>query len=142
MIKISKITDYAIVVLASLAVARGEVLTATSISRSTQLPEPTVSKVLKLLSKGSVISSVRGAAGGYRMERSATSISMREIITALDGPIAVTTCADPSGGDDCQIQGVCPMKRGWQKLNFAVASAFDTVSLADMIDVNCCRKAG
>jgi FeS assembly SUF system regulator len=132
MLKISKLSDYAIVVLSRLAVERGEVLTTSNLSSETGIPEPTVSKVLKLLSKQKIVISVRGANGGYRLERAPTHITVTELITALEGPIALTTCLDEEK-NDCMIDALCPLKGGWGKVNRAVKSALDEVALSDLL---------
>ncbi len=79
-----------------------------------------------------MITAHRGAAGGYKLMRPATEISVASIIEAMDGPIAITDCAE--GGDqDCRIQTLCPMSGGWNKVNHAVRGALETVTLADMM---------
>jgi len=132
MIKLSKLSDYAIVVLSRLAVDRGRVLTTSVLSAETGIPEPTVSKVLKLLSKQKIVLSIRGASGGYMIERNPTEITVTELITALEGPIALTTCLDTTHSD-CMIDALCPLKGGWNKVNIAVKEALDKVALADLL---------
>ena len=132
MIKLSKLSDYAIVVLSRLAAEKGDVMTTALLSSETGIPEPTVSKVLKLLSKQKIVLSVRGANGGYMMERCPKDITVTELITALEGPIALTDCVD--GRDtDCMITSLCPLKGGWNKVNMAVKNALDQVALADLL---------
>ena len=131
MIKLSKLSDYAIVVLSRLAAERGEVLTTATLSSETGIPEPTVSKVLKLLSKQKVVISVRGASGGYMMDRCPKDITVTELITALEGPIALTRCS--GAHTDCMIDKQCPLKGGWNKVNTAVKEALDKVALADLL---------
>lgn len=132
MIKLSKLSDYAIVVLSRLAVEKGEVMTTSMLSSETGIPEPTVSKVLKLLSKQKIVISVRGPNGGYKMERTPADITVTELITALEGPIALTNCLEPSH-NDCMIDALCPLKGGWHKVNMAVKSALDKVALSDLL---------
>jgi FeS assembly SUF system regulator len=132
MIKLSKLSDYAIVVLSRLAGEQGEVLTTSLLSTETGIPEPTVSKVLKLLSKQKIVVSVRGANGGYAMERCPKEVTVTELITALEGPIALTTCLDDTH-KDCMIDTLCPLKGGWQKVNNAVKDALDKVMLSDLL---------
>lgn len=140
MIKLSKLSDYAIVVLSRLAAEKGDVMTTALLSSETGIPEPTVSKVLKLLSKQKIVISVRGANGGYMMERCPKDITVTELITALEGPIALTECVD-GGHTDCMIDSLCPLKGGWNKVNMAVKNALDQVALADLlIPVNRKRK--
>lgn len=132
MIKLSKLSDYAIVVLSRLAAEKEGVLTTAALSVETGIPEPTVSKVLKLLSREKIVISVRGANGGYRMERCPKDITVTELITALEGPITLTECVD-GGHTDCMIETLCPLKGGWNKVNMAVKSALDKVALSDLL---------
>ena len=132
MIKLSKLSDYAIVVLSRLAAEKGDVMTTGLLSSETGIPEPTVSKVLKLLARQKIVLSVRGANGGYMMERCPKEITVTELITALEGPIALTECVD-GGHTDCMIDSLCPLKGGWNKVNMAVKEALDKVALADLL---------
>lgn len=132
MIRLSKLSDYAIVVLSQLARESGRLVSASGLSDSTGIPEPTVSKVLKLLAKSDIIVSTRGAAGGYMMERSPEEITVRELIVALEGPIAVTSCVDESD-TQCGIGHMCPMKGRWQKVNRAIMNTLDDMSLTELL---------
>lgn len=132
MIKLSKLSDYAIVVLSKLASQQGDVLTTSALADETGIPEPTVSKVLKLLSKQKIVTSVRGASGGYVLERNPKDITVTDLITSLEGPIALTSCVE-RGNTDCMIDTLCPLKGGWLKVNKAVKDALDTVALADLL---------
>ncbi len=132
MIRLSKLSDYAVVVLSHLARGEGKLVTAAELAEATAVPEPTVAKVLKLLVRGGIIVSVRGAAGGYMMERCPREISIRELIVALEGPIAVTSCLE--GGDsECQLTGVCSMQGRWQKVNSAILKTLDAMPLSDLL---------
>lgn len=132
MIRLSKLSDYAVVVLSQLARDAGRVVSASGLAESTGIPEPTVSKVLKVLVKGDIIVSIRGAAGGYMMARSPDDITVRELIVALEGPIAVTSCLEESN-DLCGISSLCPMKGRWQKVNRAIMNTLDEMFLSDLI---------
>ncbi|MBT8075339.1 MAG: Rrf2 family transcriptional regulator, partial [Gammaproteobacteria bacterium] len=92
MLRISKMTDYAIMVMVELHGLRGEVLSAHALAERSHLELPTVSKVLKLLVKTDLVASYRGPSGGYSLERDAEEISVAEIIAAIEGPIAMTEC--------------------------------------------------
>lgn len=141
MIKLSKLSDYAIVVLSRLASERGEVVTTSTLSGDTGIPEPTVSKVLKLLAKQQIVISVRGANGGYKMDRAPADITVTEMITALEGPIALTSCIE-HGNNDCMIDTLCPLKGGWQKVNMAVKDALDKIALSDLLVPVRAKKRG
>lgn len=132
MIRLSKLSDYAVVVLSQLARDSGRVVSASGLAESTGIPEPTVAKVLKVLVKGNIVASTRGASGGYTMERSPADISVRELIEALDGPIAVTSCIEEHN-TDCGISHVCAMRGKWHKVNSAIVSTLDEMSLTELL---------
>ncbi len=132
MIKLSRLTDYAVTLLTQLVSEDKGIWAASDLSEKSSLPLPTVSKILKQLAKSGVICAQRGAAGGYKLTREASEISVASIIEAMDGPIAITDCSE-GGEQDCRIQSLCPMSGGWNKVNQAVRGALVTVSLADMI---------
>jgi len=120
MLRISKMTDYAIMVMVELHASRGEVLNAVALSERSQLELPTVSKV----------ESFRGANGGYSMERKALDISVAEIIAAIEGPIAMTECSVEEGL--CAQEAICSLRGNWQRISIAIAKAMAGVSLAEM----------
>lgn len=131
MFRLSRLTDYGVVVLSRLAMLEGQTMTAPELSSATALPLPTVSKVLKLLAKADVISSQRGTQGGYSLDRPADRVTVAEIVEALEGPVALTACVEASD-DACNVERLCPMRGGWEKLNEAVRSALESVTLADI----------
>jgi FeS assembly SUF system regulator len=130
MLRLSKLTDYAVVVLVRLAGADG-VQTSPGIAASTGIPEPTVAKVLKILSSGGLVTSQRGARGGYRLHRSLSDIPIADVIGAIDGPIALTACVDGSV-TECESQALCPMRGRWDPVNDAIHQALTSITLADM----------
>jgi len=136
MIKLSKMTDYAVVILADMAerrtVSNDAQTSAAMIAQSTKLPEPTVSKVLKLLARNKIITSVRGANGGYSLNKSPDQINMALVITATDGPIALTACVEQSN-ECCDRADNCSIKGQWNPVNKAMVSALENVSLSEMI---------
>ena len=130
MLRISKLTDYAILVMVELNEKHGEVLNAQAVAGHTHLELPTVSKVLKLLSKSKLVQSFRGINGGYSMDRAAGSISIAEIIAAIEGPIAMTECSAAIGL--CSQEQVCNLRSNWRLISSAVARAMEGVTLAEM----------
>ena len=130
MLRISKMTDYAIMVMVELHASKGDVLSAHALAERSHLELPTVSKVLKLLVKAGLVDSYRGASGGYRLERKAQDISVAEIITAIEGPIAMTECSVEEGL--CAQESICSLRGNWQRISVAVATAMEGVSLAEM----------
>lgn len=133
MIRVSKMTDYSVVILSCFVAATpGQLLNASELSTRTHLPLPTVSKILKMLTKAKILKSQRGVQGGYSLERYADDISVAEIVTAIDGPIALTACVDTSEDMECSVEPLCPMSGGWDKLNGAVRTSFERVSLREI----------
>jgi FeS assembly SUF system regulator len=130
MLRLSKLTDYGVVVLVQLA--HGEcVQTAPGIARATGIPEPTVAKVLKTLAGSDLVASQRGARGGYRLARPLHDMPIADVITAIDGPITMTACVE-GGGGGCEATGLCPVRGRWDRVNDAIHQALLTITLADM----------
>jgi FeS assembly SUF system regulator len=139
MLRLSKLTDYAVVVLIRLSehdgMASDLVQTTPGIALATGVPEPTVAKVLKALATAGLVASQRGARGGYRLQRSLSAISIAGVIAAIDGPIALTACVDGSSGC-CDVQGLCAMKGRWDLVNSAIRESLTAITLADMRDAS------
>jgi FeS assembly SUF system regulator len=131
MFKLNRLTDYAVVVMSQMARRLDQVRTAPQIAQETGVPLPTVAKLMNALANGSLITSRRGAGGGYTLVRPAAEITVAEIIQALEGPIALTACVDGSA-DGCDVESLCPMRGNWNKVNRAIHGALSQVTLADM----------
>ncbi len=130
MLRLSKLTDYAVVVLVRLARTDG-VQTSPGIAATTGIPEPTVAKVLKTLAAGGLVASQRGARGGYRLLPPRGAIPTADVIAAIDGPIALAACVDGSL-TECESQGLCPVRGRWDPVNDAIHQALSSITLADM----------
>jgi FeS assembly SUF system regulator len=130
MLRLSKLTDYAVVVLVRLADGEG-VQTSPGIAATTGVPEPTVAKVLKSLAGSGLVTSQRGARGGYRLAKPLAAIPVSDVIAAIDGPIALTACVE-GGAGGCEAERLCPVRGRWDPVNDAVVEALSAISLADM----------
>jgi FeS assembly SUF system regulator len=143
--RISRLTDYGIVLLAQMASsgetnpqaageacpgAEGASHNARSLAAQTRLPAPAVSKILKALARAGILSSHRGAKGGYRLARAPESISVVDMITALEGPVGITECSIHPGS--CAQEASCHVRDPWQRINVAVREALADVTLADL----------
>jgi FeS assembly SUF system regulator len=131
MIRLSKLADYGVVLMTRMANRPDEVHNTMDLSLLTGLPTPTVSKVLAKLGRHGVLRSVRGAKGGYRLARSPQNISIADIISAIEGPIALTQCMEHALGC-CDIEPLCPSRYGWQVINDTVRRSLEGVSLAEI----------
>ena len=129
MLRISKLTDYAILIMVELTRV-GEMLSAHALAERIGVEVPTASKVLKLLAGSGLLESFRGANGGYRVSRRAGDISVAEVIAAIEGPIAMTECSIEEGL--CSQEDSCELRGNWQRISLAVADALQRVTLAEM----------
>ncbi len=131
MIRMSKETDYGIVVLAYFASAQeGLKQNAREVAMESQLPLPMVRKILKILAREGLLVSQRGAKGGYRLTRGGERISIAEIVTAMEGPLAMTECIEAPG--ECRHEPVCGVRTSWQKINEVVFQALNNMTLSDL----------
>ena len=131
MIRISKLTDYCIVLLTHLAKdAERAVYSTRELAEESRLPLPTVEKLLKRLSRSDLLISERGANGGYRLAREAHRITIADVIASLEGPIGLTECV--AHAEACGLEGICPTKTHWKKINDAILGALSGLTLAEM----------
>ncbi len=131
MLRVTKLTDYATVVLTVLAARPGEVLSAADLAEQSGLEPPTVSKLLKPLAQAGLVEGLRGVHGGYRLARDAAEISLIAIVEAMEGPLAMTECSQQDG--HCGIAHQCSVRSNWRLINDVVADALRGVTLAQML---------
>ena len=136
MLRVSKLTDYATVVMTVLAGTSDpsqaeSVLSAQDLALRARLELPTVSKLLKQLAHAQLVESFRGVNGGYRLARTPAQISIADIIIAIEGPIGMTECSAHAGV--CDHEPHCGVRVNWQRINLAIGQALASVSLADML---------
>ncbi len=130
MLRISKLTDYGTMILVYLAAQTSEVCSANDVANGTRIALPTVQKLLKVLARGDLVRSLRGAEGGYALSRTPEDISAAEIVDVLEGPLSITECSMTDS--QCELEDGCPVGDAWQKINRTIRSALDTVTLADL----------
>lgn len=129
MLRLSKLTDYAVVLLTRL---EGEgVQAAPDLAAATGIAEPTVAKVLKILAGAGLVEGLRGARGGYRLNRPIAQLPLTEVIAAVDGPIALTACVDSAVGL-CEAENTCPVRGRWDPVNRAIQEALSGITVADL----------
>jgi len=131
MIRIGKLTDYALLIMSEIAKEPHSVLSATLLAECLHLTPPTVSKILKMLSDAELVSSVRGAEGGYHLARSAETITVGDIIAAMEGEMAMTECCEKSRL--CAIDSLCTMRENWRKINSMVQALLNQFTILDML---------
>jgi FeS assembly SUF system regulator len=128
MLHLSKLADYATVIMSQMAVQQDTAVSAASLAESLGIPLPTVAKLLKLLAKGGLLVSVRGGKGGYLLSRNAAAISLADVIAVIDGTPGLTQCISAPG--TCQLESQCGMRNNWSAINQVVIGALAGVSLA------------
>jgi len=130
MLRMSRITDYGIVLLTHLAAGEPGPHNARELADAAHLPQPVVSKILKALAREGFLASHRGIKGGYSLARPATEVSVVDVIDALEGPIALTQC----GVGACEREASCRVRAPWQRINRVVRSSLADVRLADLVE--------
>ena len=131
MIRITREADYGFVLMTCMAQADGQPRSAAALAQQRQLPLPMVSKILKALARAGLLVSQRGAQGGYNLARPPAEISAADIISALEGPIAITECSDDAH-DGCARQDFCEVSGHWSRINQAIYNALRGISLLEM----------
>lgn len=133
MFRLSKMTDYGIVLLAHLAKNReATTQNARELAAAVDLPLPVVSKILKSLARRGVVESHRGSKGGYELLQAPGEITVANMVEALDGPVALTQCN--LGPHACEHEGNCAVRDPWHVINRVVEVALSKITLADLID--------
>lgn len=126
--------DYAVVMMSAAARHRcGTRLSATLLAEETGVPLPTAQKLMQRLAGAGLLSSLRGTGGGFKLTRPAAAINLADIIEAIEGPIAMTTCVDEHR-DDCAFDGHCQTKPHWGAINGAVRGALAAVPLTQLAE--------
>lgn len=107
-------------------------LSAARVAELTAIPAPTVAKLMGTLARGGLLTASRGVSGGFTLSRDPALISVAQIVEAVDGPIALTSCV---GNDttECAMEGHCAIRGRWGPINQAVRGALAAVTLADLV---------
>ena len=130
MLRLSKMTDYGTLVLAQMSRRPDAVHTAAELSDATQVGAPTVSKLLKQLTRGGLLNSQRGANGGYALARPPAEITAADIIDAIEGHVGITECA--TDHSNCELEANCHVGTAWQRINVAIREALRDVTLMEL----------
>lgn len=131
MIRIGKLTDYAMLVLARMAQEPDSIRSASALAEALHLTPPTASKVLKILSDAGLVTSVRGADGGYRLARPSANITVADVISAMEGELAMTECCENISM--CAIDSMCKLRENWRKINKMVHGLLDGITIDHMM---------
>ncbi|MFY2762951.1 SUF system Fe-S cluster assembly regulator [Arenimonas sp. MALMAid1274] len=138
MLRVTKLTDYATVVLTVLAGQADRVWSAAELAERARLELPTVAKLLKPLAHAGLVESFRGANGGYRLSRPAAEISLIAIVEAIEGPLGMTECSGEHSS--CEHESHCGVQTHWRRVNDVIAEALGNISLAELMPPPAARK--
>jgi FeS assembly SUF system regulator len=132
MIRLGKLTDYAVLLMSQMARAPiTKWYTARELSEECHLPMPTVGKLLRVLLRSGLLRSHRGIKGGYVLARRAEHIRLTEIISAMEGPLALTQCSSETS-DACSLEPSCPVRDNQRIISQAIRGALERVMLSDL----------
>lgn len=131
--RLTHLADYAVVMMTAAARRSGDTrLSATDLAEDTGVPLPTAQKLMQLLGKAGLLDSQRGATGGYELARPAETITLAEIIEAVEGPFELTQCSGNDGVSDCALDARCRVKPHMNVVGNAVRGALHAVSLQEL----------
>lgn len=139
MLRVTKLTDYATVILVALARAPERVHSSAELAELAHLETPTVAKVLKPLAHAGLVESFRGASGGYRLARPAAEIPLIAVVEAIEGPLGMTECSGEHSS--CEHEPHCGVQTHWRRINDVIAEALGGITLAQMLPAPPARKA-
>lgn len=134
MIKLSKLTDYATVIIGFMGRSRDNYISVLQICRGTQIQKPTVAKVLKILASAGLVQSLRGAQGGYKLVNPVEDVALIDIIEAVEGPVALTECVSQKGS--CVLENVCEFHGRWGGVNEALRTFFAGIPVTELMRGN------
>lgn len=139
MLRVTKLTDYATVVLTVLASQADRVWSAAELAERARLELPTVAKLLKPLAHAGLVESFRGANGGYRLTRPAQEISLIAIVEAIEGRLEMTECSGEHS--NCEHEPHCGVQSHWRRINDVISEALGNISLAELLPPAPVRKS-
>ena len=131
MLRITKMTDYAVLILANLALHDNKLLTAKEIASETHISLPSTQKILKKLNRKNLVISKQGASGGYSLDPQTKKLSVATLLEKLDGDLSITQCS--SNDDQCEVEDFCNIGNAWQMINQRVQWALNDITLGDLI---------
>jgi FeS assembly SUF system regulator len=130
--RLTSLADYAVVMMSAAARHCGRAkINATTLSAETGIPLPTAQKLVGRLSSAGLLESTRGAGGGVRLARPPATISLADIVEAVEGPIEMTACVD-NDRHECALESCCQVRPHMTIVNGAVRGALAALSLADL----------
>ena len=106
-----------------------------AVAEAQGIPEAYLEQLLCALRRGGLVQSVRGAQGGYQIAAAPETVSLRDIIDAVEGPIELSECA--SADNACHRSGTCPVRWVWQRVTDSINTELEKIKLSDMLTQAC-----
>ena len=132
MIRITRETDFGIVLLGEMSRhGAGQSHSARQAAEWTGISLPMTSKILKRLARGGLVTSNRGARGGYALAQRLERVSLADVIEALEGPIGLVECVAHPGL--CEQEPHCRSSVNWKRVNQVVLDALRQVPVSEMV---------
>jgi len=133
MIRLSRLSDYAIVLVCKMSTSMDETFSARQLHEATYISQSAIMKIMKILAISGLVTSVRGASGGYNLASDPGDISILDIVKAIDGPVSVTLCNKKTTDKPCIFEAQCMAKTGWGIVNTSLKETLSSFSIADFI---------
>jgi len=132
LMQIPRKIEYALRAMIHLADNPDSVARGLEIAEREQIPKYFLEKVIRDLMRRGLVRARRGPGGGYQLARSPESISFKDIIEAVEGPIALNVCMD--GSSNCQLKPACRMFRVWEEGQRVLLEVFAHTTLREVVD--------
>lgn len=130
MLKITRETDYALLIMTHLAKHK-MAQSASQIAGDCDLSAAFTSKILKILTKEKLLTSIRGSQGGYLLDKQPEDITLLEIIVAIEGPMSINDCTKDHSS--CERSHNCELTPHWALINNILHREFSNISLASLV---------
>lgn len=133
MLKLSKKADYGLIAVKHLATRGAEgSCSAGDIAEAYGISAPLLAKVLQKLAKGGLVTARHGASGGYQLARDPKEITALEVISAIDGPLVITSCVTSHG--ECYQSPTCTVREPLRRVNESILQVLKTVTISQLSD--------
>jgi FeS assembly SUF system regulator len=134
MFKLSKKADYGLIAVKHLAMHRSEnhACSANEIAEEYGISTTLMAKVLQKLARHALVGAKHGSTGGYQLAKDPDRISALDVITAIDGPVLITSCVTNHG--NCDATSRCSVREPLRRVNDSVMQVLSTVTISQMCD--------
>lgn len=133
MLKLNKMSDYAVVIISHFNTIPNRNLNVNQVAKATGLPAPTVGKILHRLSEKGLVNAVRGRFGGYKLNRIPSDVTLRELLETFEGPLTLTDCLDQGDSGRCELVSHCALARRWSLVSNAISDVLKEITVADLL---------